>query len=152
MTREYREPAPAASISKLQARLAVSKIILSRFEAAALGTGEGVEVFAQISGERRSGFNPLLSAWMRKAELCSVKKLPICGRHFGIAHIKLARGTIQRVSDKRMFHRREVHSDLMRPAGVELDFEQCRSGKFGEFAPLRESFSHTANRIAMMLA
>src|SRR6266404_2115794 len=89
---------------------------------------------------------------MRKTELCGMKKLPSESRQFGVAHIKFRRGAIERVSDKRMLHCGEVHTDLMRSTCVELDLEQSRGSKSGEFAPLGASRAHAATLIAMVLA
>lgn len=81
-----------------------------------------------------------------------MKKLPSESRQFGVAHIKFRRGAIERVSDKRMLHCGEVHTDLMRSTCVELDLEQSRGSKSGEFAPLGASLAHAATLIAMVLA
>src|SRR5260370_38846515 len=51
-----------------------------------------------------------------------------------------------------MLHCGEMHTDLMRSAGVELDLKQSCSGKLGKFAPLGAGFSFAASRSAMRLA
>ena len=89
---------------------------------------------------------------MGKTKLCGMKKLSADTRQFKVAHKKSGRRAINRVSDKRMLHCGKMYTDLMRPAGVELDFEQSRRSELGEFAPLGAGFAYAADRIAITLA
>src|SRR5882724_1542240 len=104
----------------------LSEIFVGGFETATCGVGKRVEILAQILRERRAGLGPLASPGMRKSQLCCMKKLPVSGWQFGVADKKFGRGAIKRVSDKGMLHRGEMYTDLMRSAGVELDFQQRR--------------------------
>jgi hypothetical protein len=106
------------------------KILAGGFKAASCGSGERIKVLAQILRKRCAGFDPLRSAGVRKAQFRGMEKLPMGGRYFAITHKKLTRSAIERVSDKRMLHSGEVHTDLMRSAGVELDLEQSCKAKF----------------------
>lgn len=115
--------------------MAVLKIFVGGFETTACGSGERIEVLAQILRKRCAGLDPLHSAGMGKAQFRGMEKLPMGSRYFGITQIKLTRGAIERVPDKRMLHSGEVHTDLMRSAGVGLDLEQRYRAKFGELVP-----------------
>src|SRR5262245_28861811 len=75
-----------------------------------------------------------------------MQKLPAQFRKATLDQMKLSRGSVQRISGERMPNRGEVHTNLMRPACVELDFDQRGRPKFAELSPFRESFAHRAFR------
>ena len=61
---------------------------------------------------------------MRESESSGVKKLSAEGGKFDFANLDLQCCAIEVVSDERMLECGEVYANLMRSAGVELDFDE----------------------------
>lgn len=55
------------------------------------------------------------------------------------AHVQLARGTVKRVAQHRMAQRGKVHANLVRPAGMQLHFQQAGGTNAREDPPIRAS-------------
>src|ERR1700756_3979796 len=87
-------------------------------EAFSFGCGQAVQVIAQVAGKWRACFHPFAAARMRKTQLCGMEELPAESRHAEIASLQVRCSAIKPISHQRMFHRGEVHSDLMRSSGV----------------------------------
>src|SRR6266446_3925384 len=69
-------------------------------------------------------------------------------RHHDFSEAHLFRRTIKRVADDRTLERGEVHANLVRAPGVELDFQQRRVADSRENAPIGASFPGIGNRSA----
>ena len=58
-----------------------------------------------------------------------------------LADAQLRRRAVERVANDRMMQRGKVHADLMRAAGVELDFDERGGVDAGEDAPVGAGFA-----------
>src|SRR5260221_12107910 len=85
------------------------------------GDCQFVQEFAQVCRKRCAGFEPLAGAGMWESQFEGMEKLPTERRQFGFIDMKMGRCSIESVSDERVFSGREMYSNLMRSAGVELD-------------------------------
>jgi len=108
---------------KCAERIANLDVSLNGSKIAALGRGKIFKKTPQVLRQRRAGFDPLAGSRMRKSEFCGMEKLPTERRKLGFADAKLWSSAIESVSDERMLYCGEVHSDLMRSAGVQLDLD-----------------------------
>jgi len=78
---------------------------------------------------------------MNKLQSSSVKKIPTqrellgsrtrASTSMGSLRSQHARRAIQRITHHRVMNRREMHSYLVRPAGLNLDIEQGKPAEWG---------------------
>src|SRR5262249_31730323 len=100
-------------------------------------------------------------AGVNEGKTPSVQELPSKNRKFGFVDDELRGRAVKRIADNGMSEGGEVHANLMRPPGVELDFHQRGRAEFLQSGPVRarrpgverlprgtSSHTHAAFRIA----
>ena len=83
----------------------------------------------QLPGERGSHVDPFAGVRLRKAQTGGMEKIAAERGQLRFFDTQLAGGTVEGVADDRMLERGEVHTNLMRAAGVELDFDERGIGE-----------------------
>src|SRR5262245_4584955 len=84
---------------------------------------------------------------MRESESCRMKELAAERGHARFADTEVRGSSIQCISNQRMLQRGEVHSNLMRPSGMQLDLEQRRGAEFQQLPPIRQSFTRRGRQV-----
>jgi len=98
---------------------------------------EGVEMLREGGAD----FDPGASAWLGETELCSVKKIAAERGQSDLADLQLGGCAIKRVAYDGMMKGGEVHADLVRAAGVKLDFDERGGVDASKGAPVRAGFA-----------
>ena len=97
---------------------------------------------------RRQGsaqFDPSAGAWLGEAKPCGMEKIAAERRQKDLADRQLRCRAVERVAHDRMMKGGEVHADLVRAAGVQLDLNERRCIDAGQDAPIRPARSGKLN-------
>src|SRR4029077_19685375 len=92
--------------------------------------------------------DPGTGAGLREAELGGVEEIAGQRGQSDFSDAKLRGRAVERVADHGMAKSREMHTDLVRAAGVELHFEERGAIYAGEDAPVGASLAGVAENDA----
>src|SRR6266403_626254 len=85
-----------------------------------------MEEFPEVLRKRSLQIDPRASTRLRETELRGVQEIAAQGSQRALANLELRRRTVERVAHNWMSQRGEMHANLVRAAGVKLNFgEGC---------------------------